>query len=176
MRYVIKGFILISLFVCMAGCRTTGYTVRITTDTLEYNEVLRLEAMLANKEYNVRWREKIDNSADPEVMTLLKKEFSREKVIQGVDPKDVKVYFERRYNEERYWWVAINLSYVKDVSNNKIRNVRVDIYNQFIGGISPEIKTEIDNIGDLIYQDLAIKIGKEKVTIEHREWGPPVFY
>ncbi|UJS17973.1 MAG: hypothetical protein L3J17_02655 [Candidatus Jettenia sp.] len=176
MKHIDKILILISLIFCIAGCKTTGYTLRIKTEVLGYSEIDQMEAILENNGYDMESRGGNRSTNPNEVIIFFEKKFSREKVVNGIDPKDLKKYFEKIYNEERYWWVDVNLSYVKDISGDIVQHLRVDVYNQFIGGISPDLKAEINSIGDLLYQDLANKVGKEKVTIERREWGPPVIY
>ncbi len=178
MRRMIISLIIVGVFLGTAGCTTTGYTVRIETDTLEYSASSRIVAMLTSKGYSVGYRERVRyKGADlNDVSTFLEKRFSRERVIHGVNPNNMKAYFEKRYNDERYWWVGITLLYVRDTSHNVVRHVSVDIYNYFIGGISPEMRTEIDQIGDLLYEDLTSTVGRDNVRIERKEWGPPVIY
>jgi len=176
MWHIVKGFILIGLLVCMIGCETTGYVVKIESEG-EYSGIAGLESMLVDNGYHVGRREDIVWSRSPNnVVTSLDKRFSREQVIRGASPEVIKEYFEKRSPTRANWWVRINLFYTKDASKKVIRNIDAHVYNLYIGGISPEIKTEIDNICDLIYNTLSNEVGRENVTVERKDWGPPVVF
>jgi len=61
------------------------------------------------------------------------------------------------------------IGYVKDVPNDIAHNLRIDVSNVYKGMTITELKDEIDKIGDLVYQGLVDKIGKENVVIERKE-------
>lgn len=68
-----------------------------------------------------------------------------------------------------YCFVDINLSYIKDVPNNVASNFRVDVHNIYKGETVTELKNEIETIGNLVYQELVDKVGKENVLMERKE-------
>jgi hypothetical protein len=77
--------------------------------------------------------------------------------------------FEKKLTDEPYNTVYVFIYYVKDVPNNIADNLRIDVNNVYKGMTKPELKNEIDKIGDLVYQELIDKIGKENVAIGRKE-------
>lgn len=130
----------------MLGSEKTGYRIKIETDQLKYGDLKRIEELLAAKGYKVRFRERIKTQSHPdEVYSSFKKTF----IAKG--------------NEEV---VDIYLHYVKDESNNLCRHLWVDVKDWVRGGIVPELKAEIDDVGNLIYQEIVTKVGKEQVAVK----------
>ena len=75
----------------------------------------------------------------------------------------------KRLSDKAYYVVDVYLSYVNDPPNNFAQNLRIEIGNVYKGMTIAELKDEIDNVGDFIYQEIVNKIGKENVLIEHKE-------
>jgi hypothetical protein len=67
------------------------------------------------------------------------------------------------------YFVDVYLNYVKQEPGNSARDLRVDILNIYSGMTTTMLKDEIDKIGDLIYQELVDKAGKENVIMERKE-------
>jgi hypothetical protein len=53
--------------------------------------------------------------------------------------------------------------------------LRITIENE-VKGLEPCIRSQIDELGDIFYQDLSKDVGKKKVTIQRETIRPPVFY
>jgi hypothetical protein len=85
------------------------------------------------------------------------------------NPNEVHTFFEKKLSSKPYYLVSVHLTYVKDIPNNIVLNFKVDVHNIYKGMTAAELKDEIDKIGDLIYQELVDKVGKENVVMEHKE-------
>ncbi|MDN3512683.1 MAG: hypothetical protein NG784_15445 [Candidatus Jettenia sp.] len=167
MKHIGKTLILISLIFCIAGCKTTGYKKIIETASISYSDLLQIETILMDKGFQiVAYKTEKGDMA----------EWKEKNVEHPRYPNEVYTFLLKKLSDEAYWFVDVYVYYVKDIQNNTANHVQIDVGNIYKGLIVPEIKAEIDSIGDLLYQDLANKVGKEKVTIERREWGPPVIY
>lgn len=156
---VMMLFVFVSFWI--SGCKTTGYVVRVEADFINSSIIPEIDTMLLKKGYELKFKER--------------------KRCEGASPNDVNTLFIKKFGDsDKKDWVRyllyVDLFYVKDVSNNIAHHLDVHIYNHHVALLVPEIKTEIDNIGDLLYEDIASKVGKEKVKIERKEWGPPVIY
>lgn len=167
MKRIIILFILLSFFVGIAGCKTTGYKRIIETASINYSNLLQIETMLIAKGFQiVTYKTEKGDVA----------EWKERSVGHPRYPNEVYTFLLKKLSDEAYWFVDVYVYYVKDIQNNAAHHVRIDVGNIYKGLIVPEIRAEVDKIGDLLYEDIASKVGKEKVTIERREWGPPVIY
>lgn len=145
-------FILITLIVFIGvfvGCERTGYIITIKTNRVKYDDLQQIGRMLKDKDFKILMWE-------------------RKKDIQEY-PNEFYTLFEKKVSGEHYYLVDVYLDYIKDVPNNIALNLRIDIHNIFKGGTVMELKDEIDKIGDLVYQELVDKVGKENVVIERKE-------
>jgi len=140
--------ILIILITLIVGCEKIGYIVIIKTNRIKYDDLQQIGRTLKDKGFNTVFWERInDKSAHPdEVYTLV----------------------EKKLNDKPYYFVDVHLIYVKDLPNNIVYNLRIDINNVYKGMTVTELKDEIDKIGDLLYRELADKAGKENVVVERK--------
>lgn len=152
MRWIVIASILIMLIVGIVGCEKKGYEIIIKTDQIKDSELMRLEEILINEGFETIWRER------------------------QLPNNEVYTFLEKKLSDKKYLFVEIYIHYIKDRSNTVIQHPIIRIQNWFKGSIISEIKIEIDHLGDLVYQELVNMVGKEKVIIERKEWGPPVFY
>jgi len=149
MKSIYCCFILIILAGFVVGCERTGYIIIIKTENIKYDDLQQIGRMLKGKGFKtVVWERKNDTEKYPnEVYSL----------------------FEKKVSGKYYYFVDINLSYIKDVPNNVARNLRVDVHNIYKGETVAELKNEIETIGNLVYQELVDKVGKENVLMERKE-------
>jgi hypothetical protein len=153
MGRIVVSIILLVGFLGVPGCdlwilgsEKTGYKINIETDQLRYSDLKHIEDLLVARSYKVIFKEKQKNRTHPdEVYSLFTKTFIVKKNEEAVD---------------------VYLHFVKDESNNFSRHVLIGMRNWVRGGVVPQLKTEIDDIGDLIYQEIVNKIGKEHVTVK----------
>jgi hypothetical protein len=161
----------------MTGCKTTGYSVRLVAETekIGYASMQKIEILLKAKGFNEVTENLNENkySSNVKVHRLFVKKFTEEEVIQLTDPYILK-YIEKSYNDERHRTILISL-FLKYYNDNQMEKIEIAVYNHYIGGISPKIREEIDNIGNTIHHKMLDEIGKESVAIEREEWGPPRF-
>ena len=133
----------------MVGCEKTGYMVIIKTNSIKYDDLKQIERILKGKDFKtVVWERKKDMP-----------EYSGE----------VYTLFEKKLSDGPYHIVDVFLNYTKDVPNNIVQNLRIDVSNVYKGMNITELKDEIDNIGDSVYQKLIDRVGKENVVIERKE-------
>ena len=137
----------------MIGSEKTGYKIEIETDQISYGDLQGIEQLLTDNGYKTVFRERsLEEHGIPrypeEVYTMFTKTLRTITTTAKEHPVDV------------------YLLYVKDQQHNTICHFFIKIQNWFIGGKVSEVKAEIDNIFNLIYQTLANKLGKEKVTIK----------
>jgi hypothetical protein len=92
-------------------------------------------------------------------------------------PDEVYTIFQKKISSKPYHLVSIDLTYVKDIPNNIVRNVKVDVHNVYKGMTVTELRDEIDRIGDLIYRELIDRVGERNVAIESKEiHGRAIFF
>lgn len=149
MRRTFIWVIWIILLVLVVGCEKTGYMVIVSTNHIKYDDLQQIGRILEDKDYKtVVWERKKDMPKYPgELYTL----------------------FEKRLSSKPYYLVDIYLSYVRNIPNNIAHNLRIDVSNVYKGMTITELKNEIDKIGDLVYQEVVDKVGKENVIIERKE-------
>jgi len=133
----------------MVGCERTGYIVIINTNHIKNNDLQQIGKILKDKGFEtVVWERKNDMPKySDEVYTL----------------------YEKKLSGKHYYVVDVCVNYVKDVPNSVARNLRIDVHNIYIGMTITELRDEIDKIGDLVYQELVDKVGKENVVIKRKE-------
>jgi hypothetical protein len=155
MKRIISCFFLTALFVFVSGCAREGYFVTLNTNQIGYGDLKQIESKLLDEGYKVEWEERaVKNYRYPgEVYTLLHK----------------------LLKDKPFYWVDIYLLYVRESKDNLAFYPRIDIGNIYQGLIIPDVKIEIDRLGDSIYREIADKVGEEKVKIERRAVVPPVF-
>jgi hypothetical protein len=78
------------------------------------------------------------------------------------------ILFLKKISSKPYCIVSVHLAYVKDMPGNIVHSPKVDVRNIDKGMTIDGLKEEIDRTGDLIYQELVDKMGKEKVVIERK--------
>ena len=149
MKKTFIWFIWIILVCSITGCEKTGYIVIISANRIKYDDLQQMGRMLEGKGFKtVVWETKKDMPKYPD---------------------EVYTRFEKKLSDKHFYFVDVYLYYTKDVSNNIARNLRVDVHNIYKGMTITELKDEIDKIGDLVYQELIDKLGKESVVIERKE-------
>lgn len=157
MKKLIRIIAVVILFACLIGCDKTGYRVTIEIDEIRYSDLLEVETLLTEKGFKTQWRER--------------------KVDVPKFPNEIYSFFEKKLNDKPYFFVAVLITFVKEgISDSIGKHLSISIENWYKGKIIPEIKSEIDNLGDQIYQELVSKVGKENVRIERKEVSPPVIY
>jgi hypothetical protein len=149
MKNGIVCFVLILLTGFMSGCEKIGYMVVVSTKQVSYDDLQNIGRTLEEKGFKtVIWERKKDiPKYSAEVYTL----------------------FEKKLGSKPYYIVTVHLAYVKDMPSSVVRNFKVDVRNINKGMTVDELKEEIDRTGDLIYQKLVDKVGKENVVIERKE-------
>jgi hypothetical protein len=149
MKKVFIRSILIILIALMVGCEKTGYIVIVKTNRIKYDDLQQIGRMLEDKGFKtVVWERKNDMSKYPgQIYTVL----------------------EKKLISKPYYVVDIDLNYAKDLPNNFVHNLRIDVSNVYKGITITELKDEIDKIGDLIYQEVVNKVGERNVVIERKE-------
>ena len=155
MKKIVFSLFFFVLFIFVFGCAREGYIVRMETNQARYGDLKQIESKLSDQGYKVQWEERpVENYRYPgEVYTLL------HKLLQ----------------DKPFYWVDIYLLYVKEEKTDLALYPRIDIGNIYRGLIIPEVKIEIDRLGDSVYQDLSDKAGKQKVKMDRRAVVPPVF-
>ena len=149
MKMIFVRSILIILFVLIVGCERIGYIVTISTNHIGYNDLQRIIRVLKNNSFETVVREK-------------EKDMLRY-------PDKVSILFEKKVSGKHYYFVDVHLNYIKDVPNNIVHNLRIDVHNIYKGETITELKEEIEKIGDMVYQELVNKVGKENVIMERKE-------
>ena len=86
---------------------------------------------------------------------------------------DVYTLLKKDITNKQHEDILVMISFTKDESSNNANNFKVAIYNHFVGSIVPEIKNEIDELGDLVFKHLSNTLGADNVIISRKEWGPP---
>ncbi|MDA8160022.1 MAG: hypothetical protein M0T76_04790 [Desulfobacteraceae bacterium] len=166
MRKVIV-FIIVTLFCCcITGCEKTGYRIKIDIKSLEYSDILQLETMLKKENFQ------LGSYRDEKGVSNIWRE---RKVGFPKYPGEVYTYLSRKLGEQKYAFVQVYFHYVKN-SAPVVTHVEIRVENMYAGLIIPEIKTDIEKIGSLIYQELTSKVGVNNVEIERKEVSPPQFY
>jgi hypothetical protein len=154
MKNIIVRFVLIVLISFMSGCVMIGYMVIVNTKQVRYDDLQHIRRRLEEKGYKtVIWERKKD-------------------MPKHVD--EVHTLFEKKLSSKPYYVVSVHLSYVKDKPGNIVRNLEVDVRNIRKGMTVDQLKEEIDRTGDLIYQELVDKVGKENVVIKRVEIHHPL--
>lgn len=149
MKRIFIRFIWVILVVLTVGCEKTGYMVIISTHHIRNEDLKQIERVLKYKGFKTMiWEGKKDKPEYPDKVYTL---------------------FEKKLSDKPYYLVDVYLSYVKDVPNDIVHNLRIDVSNVHKGMTITELKDEIDKIGDLVYLGLVGKIGKENVVIERKE-------
>lgn len=144
------------LFLWTSGCKTTGYIVRVETAAITYDAFAHVESLLSRRGYNMVVKEK--------------------KRYEGAADNDLTTVFEKKYDAPEPWrhTIFVAFFYEKNISDNRALHLRVDVYNHYVGIVVPEIKMEIESVGDLIFRAIANQVGESNVRIERIEWGPPL--
>lgn len=154
------------LFFCLSGCQKTGYRITMTTARLNYSAVQQIETILNEKSFQVATY--LDDKGDITAWRERKVGFPRY-------PGEVYTYLSKKLGDEKYSFVQVFLTYVKN-ADDTVTRVEIRVENMYAGLIISEVKAETDRIGDLIYQELSNIVGKENVKIERKEVSPPAFY
>ncbi len=153
-RNIIASF-LVGCLIFTAGCdlwiagnAKKGYRIEIKTEHISSDDLSQVEETLVDEGYVIV--------------------FSERKISEGYGvpryPGEVYSQFRKILNENSFA-VDVYISYVKDTSNNVVQNPRIMIENWFQGGIVPEITNEIDRVGDIVYNELTEKLGKDRVSL-----------
>jgi len=156
MRRLVIGSILVYSIICLFGCdlwiagsKKTGFRIEIETNQIGFNDLQKIEEILKDNDYEVVFREK------------KMKEHGAPRY-----PSEVYTMFTKILKSRKNEPVDVYLLYVKDELHNLIRHPFIKIQNWFVGGIVPEITSEINDTSNLIYNELASKVGKENVTMK----------
>ena len=149
MRFILIIFLIV-------GCGRTGYMVVISMNHIKYDDLQQIGRILEDKGFNI-------------VVLERKKDIRK-------FPGELYSVFEKKLSSRPYYVVDVDLNYVKDASNNLAYSVRIDIGNVYKGMTITELKEEIDKVGDLVYQELVNKAGKENVVIERKEINHRVIF
>ena len=149
MKSIYLCFILIILAGFVVGCERTGYIIIIKTENIKNDDLQQIVRILKDKGFKTVVSE-------------------RKNDVQKY-PNEVYSLFEKKVSGKYYHFVDVNLNYIKDVPNNVARNLRIDVHNIYKGETVTELKNEIETIGNLVYQEVVDKVGKENVLIERKE-------
>ena len=133
---------------------------------MSYSDVKQIETIL--KEKNFKLGTYLDEQGGMNIWLERKVDFPKY-------PAEVYTYLSKKMGEKKYAFVQVYINYVKN-SSPVVNHVEIRVENMYAGLIIPEIKTEIDSIGTLLYQELINKIGRENVRLERKEVSPPQFY
>ena len=152
MNRIFLGIFIFFIMFCLAGCKTTGYTVTVATDKIDYSQISGIRKVLESENFKIGFKEK--EMLDSRVQTC----------------------FDKKLHEEAYWFIDACIRYAKDDEKKIAQQFEIVFSNIYIGLITPEIKSQIDDLGNEFRDYLGKIVGKENVTIESREWGPPRFY
>ena len=153
-RITISSF-LVGCLIFAAGCdlyiagnEKKGYRVEIKTEHISNDDLSQIEEILVDEGYVIV--------------------FSERSISEGYGvpryPGEVYSHFRKTLKENSYP-VDVYISYVKDTSNNVVRSPWIMMENWFQGGIVPEVRNEIDRVGDLIYHELTERLDKERVSL-----------
>ena len=88
----------------------------------------------------------------------------------------VYTFLSKKLSEEAYWSIHIYIQYEITDKKKIVQQFEINIGNNYIGLVTPEIKNEIDELGHYFQDYLEKIVSKENVTFESRAWGPPQFY
>lgn len=156
MKRTIICYFLIVLATFVSGCAKTGYMIIMETNQIRYDDLKRIEARLLDKGFKIGWEERT--------------------VQVNRYPGEIYTFLTKLLSDKRYYSVEVYLFYVKEPKNNLALYPKIDIANIYKGMVIPEVKNEINYIGNLIYQELVDRVGKGNVKIERKEVKPPVIY
>jgi hypothetical protein len=158
MKKTATCFLLIIATFFMTGCEKSGYIIIITMNSkhIRYDDLQQIGRMLEEKGFRALvWEGKEDKEKYPnEVYTL----------------------FEKRLADKHFYTIDVNLHYIKDVPNNIAYNLGIQVHNVYKGMAIKDLRDEINRIGDLVYLELAAKVGKENVIIERKETPQRVIF
>jgi hypothetical protein len=148
-------FLVALLLSATSGCKTTGYTYRVETPTVTFGTIEKIESLVIEKGYVLTAKEKLR--------------------YEGAPDNDVTTIFQKRFDHPEWWRYIVFVTefYVKDTERLPPRQVRIDVYNHNVGLVVPEIKAEIDSLGELISKAVVEEVGAPNVRIQRLEWGPP---
>lgn len=76
-------------------------------------------------------------------------------------------------SNERYHFISITFFY-SGLSQPQ-KDIEIEIENE-LRGQEPHIKVQIDEIGDILYEELSRSVGKDKVNIERKPTSIPLLY
>lgn len=152
---VMKRIIIVLLILFMAaGCKTTGYQVKVDVKSpISHDTVSKAESSVVGSGY---WMKE------------------REKVVYGVNnPNRVSTLFEKKRSKKDHDDILVMFIYTKDTQTNTVQDFSALIYNHFLGDVVPDIKSEIDDLGNVLYKEFSSTFGTAMVTIDRKQWGPP---
>jgi len=148
-RRIFFLFVSIFLIILLVGCERIGYMVTINTNCIKYDDLKQIAEVLKDKGFKMA-------------------EWERKKEIVKY-PGEVYTLFEKRVTENPLNMVYVFLNYIKDIPNNNVCRIKIEIHNIYQGMTITELRDEIDKIGDLVHHELVNKLGKENVQIERKE-------
>src|SRR5574341_880987 len=130
----------------LLGSEKTGYRMDLKVNHIEYSNMHQLEQILLKRNYTFIFKE-------------------RGKAVPRYPGEVYSLYAKTLLVSRKEEIVDVYLHYVKDESNDLVHHVWVDIRNWYRGGIVPELKHEIDETGNSIYQEIVARVGREHVTL-----------
>lgn len=165
MRIFHLGLLLV-VFLSTTACKKTGYSLTLTTELMAYSNIEHIERLLQNREYRFG-----NYRSEKGALAVWKERAVQVPRYRG----EVYSLLDRRIDARPDSLVQVYLLYVKDSAGDAAAHCRIIIENPFTGLIRPEVKSEIDNLGDSVYQELEAK-GVQGLKIERKEVSPPAFY
>lgn len=150
-RAIIRKLILISLSLYLIGCSKSGYMIKFEAEKIDPAVINQLEEIIKARGFSTSTDERITHEGD-----------------------FISTYW-KNLSDAKYNFIYIRFFYTKIHSHNSWLNLRIYIENR-VKGLEPSIKTQIDELGDIFYEELIKSAGKDKVIIERKEMGPPLFY
>lgn len=150
---------IIALLCLSSGCQSQffrgekkGYRITLKTMGIGLDQIAHLESVLTDRGYGAPRQRSLPEKNRPD------------RVIDDML---------LRMSSNPHYVVYIAITYDKELASRKALNLTVSINNDIEGAVIPEIKGEIDTVGDLIYEFLSSEAGKENVKQERFLTYPP---
>lgn len=141
-------------FLSLNGCvfpvmwSNPGFMIDIDVEKIKKEQILTLESLLINQDYNLFSARRKD-----------KRCVQYSKIITTDKQTEHPV-------------VDVLLCYDENKELDKIAKFGVLIINAWEGQ-RPEIKNEINRIGNIMYDELTTMVGKDNISIKRKTTGPP---
>ncbi len=149
----------------LVGCEPTGYVVSLSVDSARLADIANMEILLKREGFQMLT---YDASGKGDI-----KEWKEREVNPARYPGEVYTALMKKIGNEKYFWIEVYINYVRGPGNGAT-HVLVSIGNRYIGLTVPQVKADIDDISQSLYEDLSQRVGKEHLLMKREEVVSPV--